>query len=152
MMEKEQTNPISARFPFSLFIEMQKELRETNQNMSEYIIEAVKDKLFSESSPELLDKEIAYHESIVNNLKKKKEHHKEKKTTLLKIPKGEISFLIETQKLLEENPTFCEGRISLYKNKFGKHYRISPNDFFELCAKAEDQFKEKQTMKEIEAR
>lgn len=148
-MEKEQTNPISARFPLSLFVEMQKELRETTQNMSEYIIEAVKEKLFSESSAELLDKEIAYHESIVNNLKKKKEHHNEKKQILLKIPKIEIPFLIETQKLLEENPTFCEGRINLYKNKFGKHYRISPNDFFELCSKAEDQFKEKQTMEEI---
>ena len=151
-MDKEQTNSISARFPLSLFVEMQKELRETKQNMSEFIIEAVKDKLFNESSPELLDKEIAYHESITEHLKKKKKHHNEKKKILLKIPEREIDFLIETYKILERDPTFCEGRINLYKNKFGKQYRISSNDFFELCSKAEDQVKEKQVMEEIKAR
>ncbi len=151
MMEDEQTTPISARISLTLLSEIHKEIKDTGKSRSDFVEDAIKEKLFGESSSELLEKEIAYHESIVNNLKKKKQQHKEKEKVLSKIPEREISFLLETSKLLEENPTYCEGRINLYRNKFGKHYRISPNDFFELCYKAVDQNKEKQLMKELEA-
>jgi len=140
-MEKEQTTPISARIPLSLLAEIHKELEETNQNMSDFIEKAIKDRLFNYCNQELLDSEIAYHKQIIQNLERKKEESEEKEKTLLKIPKSEIQFLLKTKKIIEDNPLYCIGRINLYKNKFNKHYRISEQDFFKLLRQAEDQAK-----------
>lgn len=138
-MEGEQTTPISARVPLTLLAEIHKELKETGKNMNEFINEAVRDKLYNESNVELINKEIEYHQEIVKNLEGKKKQHIEKEKVFDKIPEKEISFLLETKELLEREPTFVHGRINLYKNKFGKHFKISPNDFFKLLNKAEEQ-------------
>ena len=70
-MEDEQTTPISARISLTLLSEIHKEIKDTGKSRSDFVEDAIKEKLFGESSSELLEKEIAYHESIVNNLKKK---------------------------------------------------------------------------------
>jgi len=149
-MKEEQTTSISTRIPLNLLTEIHMELKNTDKSRSQFVAEAIKDKLFSESSEELINKEIALYEAKINNLKQKLEHHKQKEKTFLKIPEKEVSFLIETKKILEQNPTFAMGRVSLYKNKFGKHYRMSPDDLFRLCYKAEEQVSEQKEMEQLQ--
>ena len=148
-MDKEITTTIAARIPLSLLGEIHKDLKETGKSMSDFVEESVRERLYSNCNIELVNQEISHHKAIIDSLEKKKKDHSEKEKTLLKIPKNEVSFLIESKEVLEKNPTFCEGRINLYKNRFGKHYRISSEDFFALCYKAEDQANEKKTMEEL---
>ncbi len=135
-MEREQTIPISARIPLSLLAEVQKELKETKQNMNEFINESVKDKLYNNINLDLIEKQIELYKELINNLENKKKESVEKEKSFNEISKAEISFLLETKELLEKDPTYIQGRINLYKNKFGKHFRISINDFFKLLDKA----------------
>ena len=131
MVEREQTMSISGRIPIILFSELCTEINHTHQTRSEFIKEAIEEKLLNENK-EVLEAEIRYMEKKLEALRSKKEQIKVKKKDMNKIPSGEIPFLKETKKVLEQDPLFLKGRISLYKNKFKKNYRISEQEFLEL--------------------
>lgn len=147
-MEKEQTIMVGTRIPTLLYSEIQKEIKETGQNMSEFLAEAAKEKIFNQDK-EKLEIEISGLKKQLTFLEKKKETFVEKENNFKKIPENEISFLLECLEKLKENPTFVVGRIQLYKNKFNKFYRISPDEFFQLCYAAEEQSQENLAMKEL---
>jgi len=143
MIENEQTTPISARVPLTLLAEIHKELKESGINMNEFLNGAIKDKLYNSINIELINKEIAYHKEIVKNLESKKKENADKEKVFDKIPQKDMPFLLETKKLLDKDPTYILGRINLYKNKFGKQFKISPEEFFKLLDKAEIQSKKR---------
>ncbi len=148
-MEKEQTSNIGTRIPQSIFGDIIQEINGTDMNLSKWLREAVEEKLTNDNK-EKLDIEIKYHEDILNSLKKRKDLFKEKEKDFSKIPAGEVSFLLETGKILEKDFSFIKGRINLYKNRFNKSYRISEQDFMKLINQAQEQAMEKSTMGELE--
>ena len=136
MDKDEQKAPVSARIPISLFANLYTELKHTGQNRSEFIQEAIEEKL-TNSDKELMLAEINYMEKKIEILKNKVKTVKEKKEDMNKLSKEEIKFLKESAEKLGKDPTFTKGRINLYKNLFNKHYAISEQEFWELLNKAE---------------
>lgn len=136
-MEKDQSIPIAVRIPLTMFQEIQLEISDTKQNLSEWFKEAIEEKLYNENKGRLKIQQ-EYHESIANVYRKKIELFDIKKKQLYEIPKDEVNWLIETKKILFERPEFLKGKISLYKNKFFKNYRISEQEFYELMDRADE--------------
>ena len=136
MDKDDQKAPVSARIPISLFANLYTELKYTGQNRSEFIQEAIEEKL-TNSDKELMLAEIKYMEKKIEILKNKVEKFKEKKEDMNKLTEEEREFLKESAELLGKDPTFVKGRISLYKNLFNKHYPISESEFWDLLNKTE---------------
>lgn len=136
MIEKDQTTPITARIPVTLFVELCNEIRETGQNKSEFVKEAVEEKLLYDNK-EMLEAEIKYLEKKIVILKNKVKTFKEKKKSMKTLSPQEIEHLKRSKEVLSRDPTFIRGRINLYKNTFNKTYRISEQEFWELLDKVE---------------
>lgn len=136
MEEKEQTINIASRIPLNLFAELCNEIKDIGQTKSEFIKEAIEDKLLNYNK-ELIEAEIKYLEKKVSILKAKKVQAKTKKKEMDKLSESEIQFLKESKDILIKNPTFIKGRINLYKNLFGKYYKIGEQEFWELMDKVE---------------
>ncbi len=131
-MEKEEnTTPITARIPLDLFAEIMSEIKDTNQTRSEFIKEAIEEKILNDNK-EFMEAEIKCMEKKVEILKNKVKTFKKKKKNLNEPTAAEIDFLKQSLIILEENPHFIKGRISLYKNTFNKHMRLSEQEFWEL--------------------
>lgn len=134
-MEKpDQTIAINVRIPIELFAEMSKELSDIKLTRSEFVRDAIEEKLASDNR-ELMEQKIKYMEKELEVLKLKCNQIKTKRKEMEKIPVGEMEFLKETKILLEKDPTFLKGRIQLYKNRFNKQFRISQADFWDLLDK-----------------
>lgn len=135
-MTAEQKAPVSARIPLDLFSNLYTEIRKTGQNRSEFIQEAIEDKLLNDSK-ELIEAEIKFLEKRVEILKIKLKEAKEKKSDMNKLTDEEKDFLKESREVLGRDPTFIKGRINLYKNAFNKYYKISESEFWELMDSVE---------------
>ena len=139
-MEKEATTSISARIPTLEFHEIMMEIRDTKKTISEWIQEAINEKLNNESE-HMTELNLQYHKSIIESLEQKKENSAQKKQDLIKLPLNEMVHLKNDKKFLFENPHFITGRISKYRNEFRKKYRISEQDYYQLMDLAEEQSK-----------
>jgi len=137
-MRDEPTTIVSARISQTLLLEIHQEIRETGKKLNEFITEAIEEKLLSDNS-DFLKAEINKRGRELDVLKKRLETISEKKKNINHIPSQEISFLIETKRIIERDPTFLSGRIRLYKNRFAKHYRMSEQEFLTLLDNAEVQ-------------
>ncbi len=135
-METEQKAPVSARIPLDLFSSLYTEIKKTGQNRSEFVQEAIEEKLLNDNK-ELIEAEIKFLEKRIKILKVKLIQAKEKKSDLNKLSPEETKFLQESLDVLIQNPTFIKGRINLYKNTFSKYYKISEQEFWELLDKVE---------------
>lgn len=87
-------------------------------------------------NPEEIDKSIDNLQKQIDNLKQRKVMVCKQNEERQKIPKNELGFLLETKELLEKRPEFTDGRISSYMNLFGKPFKISRTDFFEILRRA----------------
>ena len=134
---EEQSVPITARIPLGLFADLCSEIKDIHQTRSEFMKEAIEEKLISDNK-ELIESKIKYMEKEVEILKAKKDQIKERKKEVVKITQEEIDFLKETREILLKDPSFLWGRIKLYKNSFNKHYRISEENFWELLDKVDN--------------
>ncbi len=148
-MEDNFTQPVSTRVSQEVVGMIIQEINGTKKSMAEWVREAIEEKLTNDNKDKI-DQEIKHHEEALESLRKKKESFTEKEKTFSKIPEKEISFLIETKKIIDEDFTFIQGRINLYKNKFHKGFKISEQDFIELLNKACEQSKEKCSLQELE--
>ena len=77
MTEKEQTMNMGTRIPVTLFAEVCNEINDTNQTKSEFVKEAIEEKLLNDNK-ELLEAEIKYMEKKIEILKVKKNQIKER--------------------------------------------------------------------------
>ncbi len=136
MEEKEQTMMLGTRISIILFAELCNEIKDIGQTKSEFIKEAIEEKLLNHNK-ELIAAEIKYLEHKISILKAKEVQAKTKKKDMNKPSKEEIEFLKESKDILIKDPTFISGRINLYKNLFGKYYKISEQNFWELLDKVE---------------
>jgi len=134
MDEKNQKMVLSVRVPLTLFADMCLELEDTGQSRADFIKEAIEEKLCNDNK-EILTAEIKYLEEKLAILKNKTIQVKEKEKNMKQMTEEELMFLKESKKIINENPVFLEGRINLYKNTFGKHYRISKEEFWDLMEK-----------------
>ena len=116
---------------------------------SEFIREAVFEKLQRENGGYLKKQEKELLESLEQN-RKQQELLGKKKTDRKKIPKKELLWLLETKEMIERSPEFVDGRLNLYTNKFPKPYKTTKQDLFKLMEEAEIQSQEKQILKELE--
>ncbi len=136
MEKEEQKAPVSARIPLELFSSLYTEIKKTGQSRSEFVQEAIEEKLLNDNR-ELIEAEIKYLEKRTEILKVKLTQAKEKKSDMNKLSEAEIDFLKAARDVLIENPTFIKGRINLYKNTFNKYYKISEQEFWELIDRIE---------------
>lgn len=137
MSQNEQKAPVSARVPLELFADLYTELKYTGQNRSQFIQEAIEEKLLN-CNKELIEAEVKYLEKKIKILKKRAEQIKTKKQKIKEQSKEEINFLKESREILGKNPNFIKGRIKLYKNLFNAYeLRITEQDFWEMLDKVE---------------
>jgi len=147
-MDSEPTAIIHARISQSIFAEICSEINGSKRSLSDWLKEAVDEKLLSENKDKL-EREIAIKEEELQILKKKKELFREKEKDIQKISDTEISFLLETKRVVEQDFTFIKGRINLYRNKFGKAYKISEQEFMQLLNSAYEQYLEMKAQKQL---
>lgn len=148
MPEDNQTTPMSVRVKVSTLLEMNKEIEGTNKTLPDFVREAIEEKLTNDNK-EILEQELKKAEWIVKALKNKKKNFVEKEKIIQRIPEKEISFFLDTKKVIEQNPQFIQGRINLYKNKFNKnHLRISIQEFLQMIEGANNQHQEEQILKQ----
>lgn len=147
-MAQELTAPVAARIPLSLLADIHNELQESNKNMSQFIQEALEEKL-TNNNKEFLDAEILKKETELKILREKRETVAQIKKDIFQVPKEEIPFLLETKKIVDRDPTFITGRIQLYKNKFRKRHRISEQDFLLMMDNAAAEAQVRDTVPEV---
>jgi len=136
MEEKEQKMMLGTRIPLELFADLLREINDSGQNKSEFVKEAIEEKLINDNK-ELMIAEIKYMEKKIEILKNKVNQFKEKKKQMSSLSPLEMEHLKKSKEILIKDPSFIKGRISLYKNTFNKHYRISEQEFWELLDKVE---------------
>lgn len=83
-------------------------------------------------SPEEIDKNIKNLQEQIERLKLRKIMANRKIEERKNISENEIDFLLETKEIIERDPEYLDGRIGLYLNKFGKPFKISRKEFYDL--------------------
>ncbi len=130
-MVKEKTQTVSTR----LTVEQVNFILNSKENVGDFVRNAIIDKLESESL-DFVNKNIQELEEEKKLLLLKKKLIEKKHKELKEIPSKEIHFLLETKKILEQQPHFTKGRINLYIKTFQKPYKISEPEFFSLLEEA----------------
>lgn len=143
-----KSNFIGLRFSSEENLDLILSAKNSGSTISDYIREAVREKMSRENGSYLekrkkeLLQELEEIKQQQNLLDKKDEEKKN-------LPEIEINFLIEAKRRIERNPQFLEGLINKYMNEFGKVYKVSRKDFYELIAEAETQHSVQQLNSEV---
>ena len=123
-------------------------IRELEINLSEWVREQIDSFLSDDLRMERMIDDLRFKLEVLKGVKKQA---KQKTETKKQIPEKEIVFLIETKKVIDANPLLIDGRINLYLNKFLKTYKLNRKEFMDLLFEAENQYREKQDLKDIES-
>jgi len=100
----------------------------SEENVSEFIKKAIQERLNSVSL-DSINKKIKEHKEKIEILENRKKLFKQKESQKKNIPKEELTWFSETNKILKNNPEFFEGRYNQYLNIFPKSYSFTKQDF-----------------------
>jgi len=140
-MIKNQTLPISTR----VTLEELAAIKMSGETVADFLKNAIEEKLVMENA-DFVYKKLQDLENDKKVLLLKKGLIDKKAQNFKKIPNKEIGWLIETKKILEKQPLFIDGRISLYLNIFKKPYKLSKPEFFKLIQEADVQQEERMVL------
>lgn len=120
-------------------------IRNSGIERSDFIRQAIQEKLEKEDD-DFINKQIRIKKEELERLETYKKLMKEKELIKSNIPKGELPWLIETKKMIQNRPEYINGRLRLYLKQFSKSYKLTKKEFLELLQEAENQYIEKEVV------
>ena len=119
--------------------EQQRKVSVAGINLSEFVRNKLDEEL---TDDRLIENRISYHEEELKLWKERRERHEQRTRRLFDLSDSEIKFLVQSKELLDSRPEFIDGRIQLYRNRFGKHFPVSVSEFqnlMEIAARQQEQ-------------
>jgi hypothetical protein len=129
-------NNINVRVSTEEMFELNLIAQNTNTSISEIVREAIKERI--ENNPIFLVKKEKELKEYLEKIKEQIKVNEIKTKELKKIPRKEKDFLIKSKEILEKNPQYLSGQISLYLSEFKKPYKINSIEYFKLLQEADD--------------
>lgn len=125
--------------------EQQLAISKSGQNKTDFIREAINEKIVREDK-EFLNKQIRIKKEEIEKLENFKKIIQEKEEHKANIPSNELTWLLKTREIILQRPEFVVGRLKLYLNTFPKTFKVSQKEFLELLQEAENQYHEKKSI------